>query len=150
MLRVVLDANLLVSAALTPEGEARAILRKARGDYDLLLSDFMHDKMAQVLRYPHIQAKYPHLTPEAITEYLTLLRTLALPVTEKTQITASKDPEDNRVLAVAVDGQADYLVTRNLSHFPSAYGRIKIVSPADFRRLLQESKSPPPPPTPQV
>lgn len=137
MLRVVLDANLLTSAALTPLGEARALLHQARVDYDLLLSDFMHDKMAQVLRYPHIQAKYPHLTSEAIAEYLALLRGLALFVTEKTEITASKDPEDNRVLALALDGQADYLVTRNLSHFPATYGRIKIVSPADFRSHLQ-------------
>ncbi|MCC7264935.1 MAG: putative toxin-antitoxin system toxin component, PIN family [Candidatus Latescibacteria bacterium] len=137
MLRVVLDANLLTSAVLTPLGEARALLRRARVDYELLLSDFMHARLAQVLHYPHIQTKYPHLTSGVITEYLALLRGLALFVPEKTETTASKDPEDNRVLAVAVDGQADYLVTRNHSHFPATYGQIKIVSPADFRSHLQ-------------
>jgi putative PIN family toxin of toxin-antitoxin system len=151
MPRVVLDANLLTSAALTPEGEARALLRRARVEYDLLLSDFMHEKMAQVLRYSHIQAKYPHLTPVAIEEYLSLLRSLALPVVVKTEVTVSKDPEDNRVLAVAVDGQADYLVTRNRIHFPSAYGQIKIISPTDFRKFLMEkaSESPQSSPAPE-
>lgn len=45
MLRVVLDVNVLISAALTPNGEARAILRQARVGYNLLLSDFIFTKV---------------------------------------------------------------------------------------------------------
>lgn len=141
MPRVVLDVNMLVSARITPAGEAQAILNQARISFDLLVSDFVLQKVAQVLGYPHIQARCSHLSQPVISEYGTTLRALSIPVTEKTTVTASSDPEDNRVLAVAVDGQADYLVTRNLAHFPSTYGQIKIVSPADFRKLLMEKAS---------
>lgn len=142
MPRVVLDVNVLVSARITPAGEAQAMLNQARISFDLLVSDFVLQKVEQVLGYPHIQARYSHLNQAVIREYGVTLRALSIPVIEKTVVTASSDPEDNRVLAVAVDGQADYLVTRNLAHFPSTYGRIKIVSPADFRKLLKEAESP--------
>lgn len=151
MPRVVLDVNLLVSARLTPAGEAQAILNQARISFDLLVSDFVLQKVEQVLGYPHIQTRYSHLSQSVISEYGTTLRALSIPVTEKTVVTVSSDPEDNRVLAVAVDGQADYLVTRNLAHFPPTYGQIKIVSPADFRKLLKEKEpeGPPSPPAPE-
>ena len=44
----------------------------------------------------------------------------------------------NRILAAAVDGNADYLVTRNLSHFPETYGSVGIISPGDFLRMLRQ------------
>ena len=140
MLRVVLDLNLLISAALTPKGEARAILHQARVRYHLLLSNFMYERLTLVLRYPHIQAKYPQLTEDAIAHYLTYLRGLLTPVVERTTVTASSDDEDNRVLAAAVDGKAEYLVTRNSAHFPTAYEGIKIISPYDFRQRLLQSE----------
>ena len=137
-MRVVLDVNVLISAALTPEGEARAILRQAREGYDVLLSDFMFSKIEQVLQYPHIQRRYTHLTTTAIADYLAYVRGLAISVAEKTTVTASSDDEDNRILAAAVDGRADYLVTRNLAHFPETYEQVSIVSPGDFLRMLRE------------
>ena len=145
MPRVVLDINVLVSAALTPQGEARAILRLARSNYDLLVSDFMRHKIAQVLRYPHIQSRYTHLTDAAIASFLAEIRGLAIPVFETTTVTASSDPEDNRILAAAVDGQADYLVTRNLAHFPASYGQIKVLAPADFHALIRSQTESTPP-----
>lgn len=141
MLRVILDVNLLVSAAITPKGEARAILNQARVKFNLLLSDFIFQKVEQVLRYPHIQAAYTHLARAAIAGYLTYVRGLAIPVDEITSVSACPDPEDNRILAAAVDGQADYLVTRNLSHFPSTHGHVRVVSPADFHRLIRQAQA---------
>lgn len=142
-MRTVLDVNVLVSARITSRGEADKILAQAKAQYDLLLSDFVLHKTGQVLRYPRIQARYPHITEVAIADYLATLRDLAIPVIEKTSVTESIDPEDNRVLAAAVDGQADYLVTYNLSHFPSTYGQVKIVSPADFHRLIRQAQARP-------
>lgn len=138
-MRVVLDVNVLISAAITPTGEARAIFRQAEARYDLLLSDFILQQVERVLHYPHIQSAFSNLTDAAIATYLANLRKTGDLVIETTRVDASPDPEDNRILATAVDGQADYLVTGNLSHFPTAYGPIKILSLAAFRDLLKQN-----------
>lgn len=136
-MRVVLDVNVLISAAITPKGEARGILHQAETEYTLLLSDFILWQVERVLAYPHIQAHYSHLTKTDITDYLAYLQETGVLIIEQTSVTVSPDTEDNRILAAAVDGQADYLVTGNLAHFPATYGPIKIISIAAFRDLLK-------------
>ena len=130
---------MLVSARLTPSGAAQAVLDQAEAKYDLLLSDFILQQVERVLHHPHIQAGFPHLNDAAIAAYIASLRKAGNLVDETTPIDASPDPEDNRILAAAVDGQADYLVTGNLSHFPPACGQIKILSLAAFRYILKQS-----------
>src|SRR3990167_1563842 len=47
------------------------------------------------------------------------------------------DPDDNMVLATALEGQASYLVTGNAKHFPSEeYQDVKIVTPQEFVNIL--------------
>lgn len=135
-MRVVLDVNVLISAAITPRGEARRILHQAETEYTLLLSDFILRQVEQVLGYPHIQSHYSHMTKADIADYIAYLQETGDLIIETTVVDASPDPEDNRILAAAVDGQADYLVTGNLAHFPSAHGQTKILSLAAFRDLL--------------
>lgn len=142
-MRVVLDINIRVSAAVTPTPgqQSRDILDQAEDHYALLLSDFMLWKLAAVLHYDRIQSKYPHLAEDAIQTYLAKLRRMAEVVTECTTIgetEGSRDPEDNHILAAAVDGQATYLVTRNTTHFPSAFRGVAIITPGDFLRRLRE------------
>lgn len=139
-MRVVLDVNVLISAAITPKGEARRILHQAETEYTLLLSDFIFRQVERVLGYPHIQAHYSHVTQTDIADYLAYLQETGIRIIEQTSVTVSPDPEDNRILATVVDGQADYLVTGNLSHFPAAYGSIKILSLATFRDLLKQNQ----------
>lgn len=65
-MRVVLDANILVSALLTPGGEAEAIRRQVEDRFTLLVSDALFTELDRVLRYPRLQAKFPHLSDEKI------------------------------------------------------------------------------------
>lgn len=47
------------------------------------------------------------------------------------------DPDDNMVLAAAIEGQAAYLVTGNTKHFPfEEYQGVKIVKPQEFIATL--------------
>ena len=141
-MRVVLDINVLVSARIAPGGEADKILLQADAQYDLLLSDFLLWKLNSVLRYDRIQAAFPHLTEAVISAYIDTLLEVSVPVDEQIRIElsaqVSSDPEDLHVLAAAVDGQADYLVTYNTSHFPATYQQVRILRPDDFRRLLRQ------------
>ena len=60
-MRVVLDVNVLVSAAITPTPGhvGRDIFDQAGVSYTLLLSEFMVWKLASVLHYARIRTKYP-------------------------------------------------------------------------------------------
>lgn len=158
-MRVVLDVNVLVSAAITPTpGQVgRAILDQAGVSYTLLLSDFMVWKFAGVLHYPRIRTRYPHLTEDAVQAYVGEVARTAEVIREQTVLTeadgGSRDEEDNRVLAVAVDGNADCVVTRNTNHFPETFRGVRVISPEAFLDLLrQERESAPeegsPPETP--
>jgi putative PIN family toxin of toxin-antitoxin system len=139
-MRVVLDVNVLVSARITLGGEADKLLIQAEAQYDLLLSDFMLWKLDRVLHYDRIQAVFLHLTEDVISAYVDTLREMGNMVTEQTVIApspeTSNDPEDLRILAAAVDGKADYLVTYNDKHFPGIYGNISILIPKNFGRML--------------
>ena len=124
-MRVVLDINVLVRAYLTPGGEGWAILNQAEESYTLILSDFIFWKLEAVLHYDHIQRRFPHLTDEIIQDHLAALEEAGELIAERTVITqdsgGSSDPEDNRILAAAIDGGADYLVTLNINDFPHPF-----------------------------
>lgn len=51
----------------------------------------------------------------------------------------SRDPEDNRILAAAVGGNATYLVNRNAAHFPETFRGVIAIDPAGFLQLLRDA-----------
>ena len=106
----------------------------------MLLSDFLLEELDRVLHYSRIQSAFSHLTEGRIAGYLANLREICELVVEETSVEACSDPDDNHILAIAVDGQADYLVTRNLSHFPSTYSGVKVISPASFLHVIRQSQ----------
>lgn len=53
-----------------------------------------------------------------------------------------RDESDNRFLECAVEGQADYLVTKNIKHFPyKQYQGINIVRIREFLTVLESRAS---------
>jgi len=135
----------LLRAYLTPGGEGWAILDRAEASYSytLLLSDFMLARLAKVLRYDRIRRKYPHLTEGLIQSHLSALRQTAELVSVSTEVSTdegSRDEEDNRVLAAAVDGKADYVVTLNTAHFPDSFRGVRVISPEAFLSLLRQQR----------
>jgi predicted nucleic acid-binding protein len=51
-----------------------------------------------------------------------------------------KDPDDDIFLETAMTGKADFLVTKNLKHFPKkSYQGIKIVKVSAFLRELERA-----------
>ena len=71
MLNIVLDANILVSAFLTPEGESAHVLRQAQSQ-KLYLSPFILSEVWQTLHYDRIRTKYQYSESD-IDQYLTEL-----------------------------------------------------------------------------
>jgi len=128
-MKVVLDTNVLVAGLLSPFGPPAQVLQlllsgKVRLCYDgRVLAEYR-----QILARPAFGFE-AELT-EAVVEYLEHAGELAAVTPWPLEL---PDPDDAAFLEVAAGGQADYLITGNLRHFPSRKRRgVKVVTPAQF------------------
>ncbi len=134
-MKVVLDSNILISAFLAPKGEDAKVLEKAK-EQTLYLSPFILSEVWQVLHYPRVRKDYP-FPDSAINRHVTELTAACVLVDTKLTLEVCSDPDDNLVLATAIEASADYLVTRNKKHFPQTYRDVKIVHPREFLDIVQ-------------
>ena len=143
-MNVVLDTNVLVSAIIKRVGKPNQILTRAQTNFSWLTCEFILTELIEVLARKHIQTKYKKwVTRFRRDKFLQTVSEVAVVVEVRTQLDAVADPKDNFVLACAVDGRADYLVTGD-SHLLTLgkFGRIKIITPAQFLiELRSESQT---------
>jgi uncharacterized protein len=127
-LRLVLDTNVVISAALKPEGLQRtvfllAITKPAR----LYVSEAILAEYRLVLARPELRIR------RALQiQFLDLLKNRARTVSPLRQVRASSDPDDDKFLECADEARADYLVTGNLRHFPRFWKATKVVISREF------------------
>lgn len=77
----------------------------------------------QVLRRPRLQRG-----EEIIAKTLQAIREKGFWVRATERVRACSDPDDDIFLECALASQADYLVTGNLKHFPTAWAETRIVT----------------------
>jgi len=140
MLRVVLDTNVIISGTIMDYGAPSQILKSwQKGDFVVVVSQPILQEVDRVFHYPRIKSKR-HLTERDIETVLCTLQTYGLSTPAEMEIKViSEDPEDNKFIVAAVEGDADYIVSgdwhlRNLK----SYRGIRIVSPSEFVRILSE------------
>lgn len=108
-MRAVLDTGILLAALITsgtpPDLIYRAWRKKA---FELITSEWQLDEFRRVSRYPKLR-KYLR-SAEAGT-LLNGLRRQATVLREIPKVELSPDPDDNPLLATAIAGMADFLVT---------------------------------------
>lgn len=140
MIRVVLDTNEYVSALIRTTSLPAKILRAWYNEQiQLVTSPLIREEIERVLHYPRIQEKY-HLTDSEIQAFLRSLIEDTLSTADKITVDAVKDdPEDNKFLACAIEGGADYIVSgdRHLLQFQSYQG-IRILTPRSFLQELEK------------
>ncbi|NJN82369.1 MAG: putative toxin-antitoxin system toxin component, PIN family [Caldilineaceae bacterium] len=142
-MRVVLDANIYVSALLLQRGNAKEIMdlfEKKR--IELLVSEPILEEVGRVLGYPHI-ARIHKQKAQQIEEYLASLKENADVIQPATTLHVSADEPDNRYIECAVEGNADVLVTGDKRHLLPIreYHGIQILSPAAFLLFMQVGAS---------
>jgi putative PIN family toxin of toxin-antitoxin system len=137
-IRAVLDTNVLVSGLVSQKGPPRQILDAwLESRYTLVLSLYLVDELAHVLTYPRI-AERVHLTQEELEAVLAALLSQAELTPGKLQLLGvTRDPKDDPILACAVEGQADYIVSgdQNLLVLDE-YEGIQVVTPRRFVEIL--------------
>jgi len=131
-LRLVIDTNVVISAALKPEGLQRtafilAITKPAR----LYVSQPILEEYADVLSRPALKIR-----KGLRRQFLQLIRNRGNLVVPSRRLEVSSDPDDNRFLECADAARADYLVTGNLRHFPRFWKKTKIITPREFIGLV--------------
>ena len=78
------------------------------------------------------------MSTEEITALLQALAQESLLVSGNVTVKASRDPEDDKFLAAAVEGKARYVVTGDKDLLDiKTYRGIRIIPPAAFLKILQ-------------
>jgi len=138
-MRVMLDTNVLVSAALVAKGASAQVVSLWRdGELEVIVTESLIEEVGEVLRRPHIQRRYRVQEPDihAIQHVLSrhgLMVPGALAVEE-----IEDDPDDDAILAAAIEGEANFIVTgdQHLLRLREFRG-IPILTPEQFRSVLQ-------------
>jgi putative PIN family toxin of toxin-antitoxin system len=141
MLRVVLDTNQFVSSVLVRHGLPAQVLDAWRQRaYLLVTSPAIIAEIRATLNYPRVQRKYP-ISDEQVERLVKLLEQDALVVPGPADISGGipDDPQDEEVLACAVEGMADLIVSgdRHLLDLEEYQG-IPIVTAREFLDQLRE------------
>lgn len=138
MLKVVLDTNQFVSSLLVKTGQPAQLIElwKNRA-FVLITSAEILSEIRQTLSYSRIRKKYP-ITDKDIDALIALLRSEAVLVPGHISVSVIKeDPEDDKILACAIEGGSDYIVSgdHHLKRLGS-YEGIPIVTVRHFLEII--------------
>lgn len=133
-MRIVLDTNVIVAGLLNAHGAPGSVVNSVLdGRVSVLVDDRILFEYRDVLRRPKF-----HFGPQYVASILDFLEHAGEKVTASPTSADVADPDDVAFYEVAIAGDADYLVTGNLLHFPQ---KSYIVSPASFVSLLHQPGS---------
>ncbi len=139
-MRVVLDTNLLVSYLITRRPPLAEIMdiHLAHGDFTLLTAPVLLEELDRVLQYSRLHRFYD---AETRIRFVALVAALSEVVDLPDEIPPpiSRDPSDDWVIACAIAGCADVIVSgdRDLLDLTSV-GNIPILSARQFLARLKE------------
>jgi uncharacterized protein len=131
-LRLVLDTNIVVSAALKPDGLQRTVmviaLTKPARWY---VTEAILDEYREVLARPELKIRKG---PRA--QLMRLIKTRTHMVRPARPLQVTPDPDDNMFVECADAARADYLVTGNQRHFPAFWKRTKIITSRELMAVV--------------
>ncbi len=139
-MRAVLDTNVVVSGVIKEEGPSGRIQRLLLQErkFTAVTSLEILAEIREVLRREKIR-RYHGWADEQVDIFVAFLYTQSVVTEGKLTVNiVSKDPQDNKFLACAREGQADYLVSGD-GHLLEiqAYEGTQIITPAAFLSVLQ-------------
>jgi putative PIN family toxin of toxin-antitoxin system len=121
--RLVLDSNLFISSLITVDTPPDLLCRQWQaGNFDLITSC---EQIAEIVRVTGYAKLQKYFTQDEAADLLKNLHYLSEVVTLGNVPAISKDPADNLIIATALAGAADYLVTgdkRDLLHLGEVEG----------------------------
>lgn len=131
-LRLVLDTNVVVSAALKPEGLQRTVVL-------LALTKPIHWYTSRVIlaEYGVVLARRELKIRRSVQQQLLqLIQNNVRVITPSHLAAETSDPQDNIFIECADAARADYLITGNPRHFPKFWKNTKIISSREFLEIV--------------
>jgi putative PIN family toxin of toxin-antitoxin system len=127
-LRLVIDTEVLVSAALKPKGLQRtALILAVRKPALFYASHPVLKKYADVLSRPELAVR-----KGIRQQLLQLVKNHSHIVTPSRRLEICTDPDDNVFLEGADAARADYLITGNQRHVPRFWKKTKVITTREF------------------
>ena len=113
------------------------VVRMRNGDYTLLYSLEIINELSEVVTRDKIWKKY-QLTEETVNAFVNSMMRYGERVSVVTVVDICRDPDDNLLLALSVDGKADYIVSgdKDLLEMVS-FREIPILKPAEFLAMFE-------------
>ena len=136
-IRLVVDANAWISSLLTPEFRSRLEI-VFEETYHLIVSEGLFNDLSRAVRKPKL-AKI--INPTFYGQLVARLRTLGELVDVHSVVDSCRDPKDNFLLALAKDGNADYLITGDKDlRVMEKFGKTEIVTLSEFEAMAIERR----------
>lgn len=133
-MRVVIDTNVFISAAINPHGAPAKVFDAWRDrQYELLISPSILEEVFEVIRRPSLRARHGW-TDKDIEIFLLGIRLFAVITPDDLEIAGVEDdPDDDKFLVCAVEGAADCIISGD-PHLLNmgAYREIPILNPRQF------------------
>ena len=130
-MRIMLDTNILISAALFPNGRAAQAFFKALSvPYQPIVCDYVVDEL-----HRKFEEKFPHRLTELeafLYNALSIIEVVRTPEDELQIEKRIRDPKDRPILRAALDAHADLFLTGDKDFLESSITDPRIISVADF------------------
>lgn len=136
-MRAVADANVLISAILSPAGApARVLLAWRAGQFELIVSPMLLAELARALAYPKLRRLIPAVEADAFVDWLGRSATVAADPDRPPPV-RSADPDDGYLLALAAEHKA--VLVSGDDHLLALAGELPIHAPRSFLSLLADA-----------
>jgi len=139
--RVILDTNILISAALNAKSLPALIVMRSFETCDVYRCQETLDELADVIFRPKLDKYFSG--KERRHEFLALIKLNTIPAEMTITVTDCQDPKDNKFLALARSVDAHFLVSGDKKHLLSMhpYHGIAILNIMEFYNVLFPSES---------
>lgn len=149
----VFDCMVYLQAAISDTGPAAELLRHAeRGNVSIFVSREILQELREVISRQSAVAKYPFLTPAFTEAFLIRIAQAAKFIKiHPPHFSFPRDPKDEKYINLAVEVNADYLVSRDLDlrdlmtahtneakEFRQRFRHLKVVEPVEFLQIIRE------------
>jgi putative PIN family toxin of toxin-antitoxin system len=136
--RYVLDTNVLISAGLSTKGPSHRVTRWVIERGGLVMSA---ETVAEFSSRFVLRKRFDrYLSREKRAAFVAAVVGAADLVATTTRLTVCHDPDDDRVLELAVDSGAGFVVTGNTRDFPAEHEGILIMTPRQFLEEVVERR----------
>lgn len=130
MTRFVFDTNVIVSALLFNDSVPGQAFLRALDEGTVLISESLVRELSHVLSRERFDR---YISREERDEFVDALMRESELVEIVDSVAVCRDPEDNRVLELAVNGNANLIITGDTDLLVlNPFGDVRIVTPADF------------------